>query len=117
MCSESVYGPIRLIAFTATRKEIKAPCQKEKKIMPWKNTCEFVKTLPTISSDLDAKKLWHWPEGQEVVVDTHPEHGQAVKTQEDGKVEDDGNVEISAICAKISFVVDSRSLEYYGNHC
>ena len=51
------------------------------------------------------------PEGLEIIIDAHPEHGKTIQTQTDACIVNNANVEISRIGTEITFVELADSLE------
>jgi len=61
---------------------------------------------------LDTQELGHWPERLNVVVDDHPEHGEAVQGNTDGNIVHYSDIEVSLVGSKITVAVFSGGFKY-----
>ena len=73
------------------------------------------KALPVGGEDdqLNAKKLWHWPEGFEVLGHTHPKHGERIKAECNAEVVQNTNPEITRGKSYVSFLIGMGTFQDY----
>jgi hypothetical protein len=56
------------------------------------------------------------PKRLQVLIDAHPEHGQAIQTETDAEVVHDTDIQIARFCGQITLVVLAECLEDQGDN-
>ena len=51
------------------------------------------------------------PKWLQVLIDAHPEHGQAIQTETDAEVVHDADIQVAGFCGQITLVVFAERLE------